>query len=115
MTPRTLGGRVVGVVLVLSSVHAFALQRATSARQTIQIPQSDWLEVYLAHKIHEAIDNSPRRVVVVSHVEDLDVHILLRSAVGQSDIPESGRLAYIADVQRVVTDALTKQHLGDYT
>lgn len=73
--------------------------------------QDEWLEVYITHKIHEAIDNTPRKVVVNTNVGENKIFVLLRSSTGQTAIPESGRVVYIEDVKSVIKNVLEENGL----
>lgn len=73
--------------------------------------QDEWLEVYIVHKIHEVIDNSPRKVVIDVNIEENKIFVLLRSSTGQIAIPENGRIVYIEDVKSVIKKVLEKNGL----
>lgn len=99
-------------IVLLAIVGIFGFIYLNNKIEVSQHPtQNEWLEVYITHKVHEAIDNSPRKVVIDTNVEENKIFVLLRSSTGQTNIPESGRLAYIEDVKNVIATVLEKQGL----
>ena len=99
-------------IVLLAVVGIFGFVYLNNKIEVSQHPtQNEWLEVYITHKIHEAIDNSPRKVVIDINVEEGTILVLLRSSTGQTAIPDSGRVAYIEDIKKVVSDVLEKQGL----
>ena len=99
-------------IVLLAIVCIFGFVYLNNKIEINQHPtQDEWLEVYITHKIHEAIDNSPRKVVIDTNVEEGKIFVLLRSSTGQTAIPDSGRLAYIEDVKNVISGVLEKQGL----
>ena len=105
---------VIFAIVLLAVVDIFGFVYLNNKIEVSQHPtQNEWLEVYITHKVHEAIDNSPRKVVIDTNVEENKIFVLLRSSTGQTHIPESGRLAYIEDVKNVVKNVLDKNGLAN--
>ena len=103
---------VISAIILLAIAGIFGFVYLNNKIEVSQHPtQEEWLEVYITHKIREAIDNSPRKVVIDINVEEGKIFVLLRSSTGQTAIPNSGRLAYIDDVKNVISGVLEKQGL----
>src|SRR3989338_6561017 len=105
---------IIFAIVLLAVVGIFGFVYLNNKTEISQHPtQNEWLEVYITHKIHEAIDNSPRKVVIDTNIEENKIFVLLRSSTGQTNIPESGRLAYIEDVKNVVKNVLDKNSFSN--